>query len=624
MAFSPHDVVLDSPLNNFATINPLQSSRDGFVISKSNLQVSIPSTSSIRGNFYVSTGKWYYEVYVHTLNNLYLGLAANSKNPTNYVADEAFGVNNGGGILQNTAGSTYGTSLGSIALAANSIYGIFFDADAKLFWISKNGQWYSCNSATGTTISKTDVESGSYGYDFNALSGDAYTSNFGNSTASGALVTANFGQDPTFAATVAPATTYIDSNGIGLFNYEPPAGAKALCTANIPEGPIKLSEDQTPSDHFKAVTYTGNGVGGSQSIRSVGFQPDLIWCKGTGISSNHRIHDTVRGVGSTLSSNQTSGEDQTNGLGGVLSNGFNLISSSNVNQSFTYVAWCWRAAGSPDPNQAKIINADGTQADTTCAVLATAAGGSNVITPSKISANRQNGFSIVQYLSNGIAGALVPHGLSYKPEFIIIKNLSESTNWTVYHDKVGASKKSFLNSTAQYTSGVFNYTEPTSSYFTLGGAGGSGETNGFSNSSMDYYIAYCWHSVAGYSKIGSYIGNGSADGPYVHCGFRPAWVMAKCVDGTVNTDYYSWCIWDNARKSYNPADHPLFANSSVDEEYRGNLTTSSGGYHLMVDFLSNGFKVRNDAGTPEINVDGATYIYMAFAEQPFSGPSNAR
>jgi hypothetical protein len=350
----------------------------------------------------------------------------------------------------------------------------------------------------------------------------------------------------------------------------------------------------------------------------------LIWCKGTGISSNHRIHDTVRGVGSTLSSNQTSGEDQTNGLGGVLSNGFNLISSSNVNQSFTYVAWCWRAAGSPASNQAKIINADGTQADTTCAALATAAsnaGASNVITPSKISANRQNGFSITAYSGDQTTGATISHGLNSKPELILLKRTNNgSGGWNVYHKELSDGTVISLDSNAAMSSHVplayWNNTPPDNNVVTLGYDGAGSEQNDNAD-----YIMYCWHSVSGYSKCGSYTSNNSNDGNFVYLGFRPSFVMIKAMNGSSNSSYWSWAIYDNARKDYNPAHSPLYANLSVQEDYRGDGATSSGGNTLYLDFLSNGFKIRN-SGT-EINGVTTNYIYIAFAEQSFSGPSNA-
>jgi hypothetical protein len=215
-----YDSMLDVPTlwadggngrGNYAVLNPLDSSSASNTISGGNLNATITSSASLRGSIYVSTGKWYYEVTVNTLQNLYLGLASNAGRPTNYTQTSAFGVNNLGNIYEENTLQTED----SIALAAGSTYGIAFDADAKRFWIAKDGQWYSCDRTPDITISASDVEAGTYGYDFSSLTGDAFAPHFGNSATAGAAVSANFGQRP--------------------FAYTPPTGFKALNTLNLPE-----------------------------------------------------------------------------------------------------------------------------------------------------------------------------------------------------------------------------------------------------------------------------------------------------------------------------------------------------------------------------------------------------
>ena len=644
MALTNH-IVPDSPTNNFATINPFDSSTTSNVPYLGNIKVSIASTSSIRGNFYVPEGKWYYEVYVNTLNNLYLGLASNGRKPTNYVADEAFGVNNTGGILWNTAATgTAGTGLLSIALAANSTYGIFFDADAKLFWISKNGQWYSCNSSSFSSISKTDVENGLYGFDFSALSGDSYTSNFGNSTTSGAVISVNFGQDPTFGGTRSPTTTYPDKSDteIGRFFYDPPAGALALCTANLPEGYIKLSQDQTPSDHFKAVTWVGTESTGASDANSinVGHQPDFIWIKARNAAFSHYLFDSVRGLSSgnwlvsdSPNAEETSDIQQFN----ITSTGIDLLTGYNAtnNQNTTYVGYFWRAAGSPDQDyasandgSAKIINENGS-ANTSiqdCAALASAAGAS--ITPSKVSANRQNGFSIVKYNGNSTADTnyTIPHGLSEQPDFILFKNLDWATGtaglaWPVQMPKVPAYLEGMdgtrVSNSWDYTN-IYGSTLADSDKVTVRAPTASSEGNRFRVWGNYNFIMYCWHSVEGYSKFGSYIGSGSTPFPFVYVGFRPALVIIKAIDDNGYNSYQSWAMFDTSRDDYNPSNSSLYANANYVEGVDGSGSGSVGG----IDILSNGFRILDGSATYS-GINNIKHIYMAFAEQPFNY-ANAR
>ena len=279
-----------------------------------------------------------------------------------------------------------------------------------------------------------------------------------------------------------------DSNGIGDFYYAPPAGFLALCTSNLP------SVDVIPSEHFNTVLYTGNGS--TQSI-AVGFQPDFTWIKSRSAAENNSLFDSVRGISEYLFSNSTSEEllFNGNGLTSFDSDGFEVTGGSGyaVNtSSATYAAWNWKAGGSAVSN-------------------------TNGSITSSVSANPAAGFSIVSYTGTG-ANATVGHGLTLAaPEMVIVKSRDTANSWNTWHEALPATNYVVLNSTqaAQAYAPLWNSTAPTSSVFSLG-------TDQGGNKSSDAFIAYAFHSVDGYSKVGSYTGNGSTDGPFVHCGFRPA------------------------------------------------------------------------------------------------------
>ena len=325
-----------------------------------------------------------------------------------------------------------------------------------------------------------------------------------------------------------------------------------------------------PSENFNTVLYTGNGS--TQAITTLDFQPDFTWIKNRNNSASsshaHALFDSVRTSGYRLVSNTTAAENNYSAyMTGFNSGGFNLSGNPLNDSAGTYVAWNWKAGG------AAVSNTDGT------------------IT-SQVSANVDAGFSIVKYTGNSTAGATVGHGLS-KPDLIIFKNLSVSRTsdaWAVYNSIGGATKQLYLESTAAYgtSTSVFNDTEPTANVFSLG------NWNGI-NYSGDAFIAYAFHSVDGFSKIGSYVGTG-ATGNTIVTGFEPAWVIIKSTlsSGT------AWNMWDNKRTPYGM----LRANTS-DSEFSGpgRITFSTTGFQLL----------DNDASR---NSSGGNYIFMAFAADP--------
>jgi len=326
-----------------------------------------------------------------------------------------------------------------------------------------------------------------------------------------------------------------------------------------------------PTDYFNTKLYTGNGS--TQSITGVGFQPDFVWGKDRDGTDNHHLFDVIRGTNQRLISNQTSAENtEVNCLNSFDSDGFTLGSNTGLNNNGdAHVSWNWKAGGTASSNTDGSIT-------------------------SSVSANTTAGFSIVSYTGTG-SNATVGHGLGSKPNVMFQKKRSGDASWVVYHDKVDVNpshkyltlnQSSAVDDYAQH----FNDTEPTSSVFTVGtdsATNGSGATN----------IVYCFAEKKGYSKFGSYTGNGSSDGSYIHLEFKPAVIIAKLSSGVSD-----WRIYDNKRLGYNVDNNPIRINDNRAEETDDNI-----------DFLSNGFKWRTTDGA--LNGSGSTYIYMAFAENPF-------
>ena len=344
-----------------------------------------------------------------------------------------------------------------------------------------------------------------------------------------------------------------------------------------------MAQINKPSDYFNTKLYTGNGS--TQSITGVGFQPDWCWFKrrDTG-NANHALLDAVRGVTKFIQSNTTAAEaTSSNYLTSFNSDGFSLAGDGDVNENnANHVAWNW-------------LGANGTSANTDGSISST------------VSANTTSGFSIVSYTGTGSA-ATVGHGLSAVPNVIIIKRLDQASNWCVYHSGLGgADHNLFLNTTSaiQTDTAIWNNTLPTTSVFSLG-------NNIDANGSGVGHIAYCFADVLGFSKFGSYTGNGSADGSFIYTGFKPAFVMLK--NSSANG---KWLMMDSKRPTAapgNPNNARLFADVVNAESTASN----------MIDLLSNGFKLRTSDS--DHNASGDINIYMAFAAQPLVGdnPATAR
>ena len=340
-----------------------------------------------------------------------------------------------------------------------------------------------------------------------------------------------------------------------------------------------------PSDYFNTKLFTGTGSD-NNAITGVGFQPDWIWFKNRSTANDHAIVDAVRGANKAISSNNNSGNITLNAgqdFDSFDSDGF-TVDTPNQLMSFNrsgdnIVTWNWKANGQGSSNTDGSTNTIYTSVNTTA------------------------GLSISSYTGTGNA-ATIGHGLGVAPKMIIIKRTSDSDSWTVGHNSMGWGKYLRLdnNSAEASNTSTWNNTAPTSSVFSVNHAD--------TNDNNRTFISYCFSEKTGYSKIGSYTGNGNADGTFVYTGFKPAFVLVKQSSAAGE----GWIIHDSKRSGYNGDNDFLYTNTA------GAEVTSSN----HIDILSNGFKARSTNGV--VNGSGTTYIYIAIAEEPLIGdnPATAR
>tara|TARA_Y100000592_G_scaffold52570_1_gene83052 strand:+ start:13013 stop:16744 length:3732 start_codon:yes stop_codon:yes gene_type:complete len=571
-ALQHSDVMPDTPTDGFAVLNNVGNTTN-MTFSEGNLQTTVSGTSAAKceATFAVSSGKWYWEVYIKSFTSFSTAMVGvkditvsghethNFTHPSIY----AYYSNTGNKYNSGNQGS-YGATF-----TTGDIIGVALDLDAGTLTFYKNGV--------------------SQGTAFSSLTG-TYTLHLGTGLYAWVGL-ANFGQDSSFNATKVPQGN-ADGNGKGDFFYAPPSGFLALCNANLPDPAIDPNAGENPEDYFNTVLYSGNGS--SQSITGVGFQPDWSWVKSRNTSGEaQKLVDSVRGAGLTVFPSGTSAEIDYSGVGlnSFDTDGFTVSHSAANNQwnvsGRTYVAWNWKAGTS-------FSNSSGTNGATI---------------DSTGSVNTEAGFSIVSYTGdNTNNNGRIAHGLSSAPEMIIAKRRDSTSNWWVYHKDLNGGTDPYhyyllLNSTAAQgdrssaTNKVWGTSNPDADTFGAGKFGPNGTGT---------RIAYCFHGVEGYSKFGSYVGNGSSNGPFVYTGFRPAFIICKAATGAVQ----HWWMFDNKREGYNVDNDPLYPNLQ-----------SAEGTADMIDICSNGFKHRNSSAA--INGSGNTFIYMAFAEQPFKY-SNAR
>jgi len=626
----------DSPENNFCTMNGVDLQYNAELL-EGNLHIKATTYSG--GNYghaictfnIPSSGKWYIEVlsknlagtgnassfgvmdrnvvqlpsnkaspnYVVTTDEGFDGLQHQHSTSGEYVAVKVDGATSGSNISMSTSGNT--GSVSALAIDVDNGY-LYVGATDGTGGTGSQIRWLDfADGSTGT--SNVNPESGSSGtggiartFTNNDVISVETTVNGGNTNRS--QIYLNAGQDSSFAGTLT-AQGNTDANGIGDFYYVVPSGYLALCTANLPESTIGPNSATQADNYFGTLTWSGDdgatrkiATGESGVTGTVDFTPDWSWIKrrnGSSNGSDHLLLDIVRGVGSFngLSTNGNSQEGQTEAgstwtnfgdINNFENGGFTVQKGSDgshtlegINQSGgTYVGWNWKAGGTASSNTDGSIT-------------------------SNVSANTDAGFSIVSYTGTGSA-TTVGHGLGVVPECIIIKNRDAGRNWIVYHgSNTSAPETDFLIlNTAVATadnSVMFNDTAPTSSVFTV-------NTNDGVNTNNEKYIAYCFASVEGYSKINSYNPNNTTDSAFVYTGFKPAMVILKGAE--INNQ--EWVIMDNERPGYNSV-------YNLNPNYTNVETTSN-----IVDFLSNGFKIRETGGVGYLT---SNYIYMAFAEAPF-------
>jgi hypothetical protein len=339
------------------------------------------------------------------------------------------------------------------------------------------------------------------------------------------------------------------------FTYTPPSGYRALCSANLPDPAMPVGN---ADKFFNIDAYTGTGA--EHARTGIGFQPDVVWVKSRSGAGEHGLVDSVRGATKELNTNDTSVEETVaQSVKSFDSDGFTLGTDNTYNQAAaTYVAWCWKEAAAV-------------------------------------------GFDIVQYTGTGIAHA-ENHSLGAVPELIIVKRYETggaASDYRVYHHNALNSTDpetdhGILNTTASWADAntIWNDTAPTSTQFTVGTAADVNQLD-------QDCIAYLFRSITGFSKVFTYEGNGSNDGPFIYCGFRPRFVMLKNADGA-----NSWFILDTDRSTYNPLSKRLSPN-----------VTSAESDSTVLDFISNGIKLRNS--NAEWNTNANTYVGIAFADQPY-------
>ena len=541
-------ISLDTPNNSFATLSP--TIKDGTItLSDGNLYGvgGNSSTGLVGGTFPpLTTGKWYFEQLV-TNSNDKTRAGFRKHTEAQNIANQGFAMN-----TQSAASTSYGEDFGSNGDEGrsdeNDVIGHALNLDDLEMKFTKNGIDEATYSISAASAAIGYVPSF---YDFSDSGADTSEAYF------------NFGQDSSFGARYGPANGKTDGNDEGDFVYEPPSGHLAMCTNNLTDSAV------TPSEYFNTVLYTGNSS--TQSITGVGFQPDFVWIKERSSSSDHSLHDAVRGSTKIVKSSTTAAEiTRTASITSFDTDGFSLGDNAGVNEDGeTYAAWCWKANGAGSQNTSGSINTTAT------------------------SASAASGFSIITYSGNGTSGATIGHGLSKAPEFFTVKRRSSSgDDWNTYYgDNTDFLR---LNSTAATSDNdaMWNDTSPTSTLISLG-------NHAEVNSSGETYMCYAWHSVDGYSKIGTYTGNGNADGTFVYTGFRPAWLLVKEITDAGER----WFMYDNKRDPENIVQNRLVADANNAE---------TDGASQAIDFLSNGWKAR--ASQDAYNTDAKVYIYLAFAE----------
>lgn len=536
---------LDSPVDTVCTMSPLTT---GGSIALSNANLTVTDTANeeanVRGTLGVSTGKYYFEYKPLTVGSRHnIGVA--SVDNTNILEDGWTDPSGfwtyGGGSIDTGQKKNNGTA---------TAYGNTF-------------------STTKTYQCAIDMDAGKIWWGEDNVwfaSGNPSTgANAAFTNLSGETVTPFWGN----GSSASPTGDFVFAEAD--WTYTAPTGFKQLSTANL-DTPQNIDVSQ----HFATVAYTGDGTS-ARVITGLNFQPDLVWIKERSGATNHVLYDAVRGAGNSLSSDTANPESVgQNGLTAFNANGFTVDvtgNKTNYNGS-TYVAWCFKAGGAGTTDNSGTISAT-------------------------VSANTTLGFSVVKYTGNGSDNASIAHGLGIKPSLIIVKRLDAgSSSWCVWHKDFANTENVFLESTGAKGSYInFGSNGPTSTIVSLG-------TNQATNANGGQYIAYCF-TDSDFIDIGSYDGNGAADGAFVYTDGTPVFDLVKSSSHTMD-----WYIWDDERDTINPRDKTIYPNDSRVE-----------GSANVVDFTSTGVKKRH--GTTGYNGSGYTYIHLTL-KKPFGGTVQAR
>ena len=558
---SPFNV---SPPSNYCTFNELTDNvASGTNLSNGNLTITNTADywSSIQGTLGADTGKFYYEVVCGPSGDQTrwgAGWSPKENNPRSdgpnkfYDGFYAYSQNPLTHYVTTNLIGAPGTNNNSIngspAFTPDDVLQIAIDFDAGKIWYGINNTYV--NDSSGNAGNPATGANALVTFTANTLMFPKFLSNRTD-------LTVNFGQE--------------------AFRHLPPSGFLPVSTNTVNKSPFIR-----PQKHFDVILYTGQNTSSLYNVTGLEFSPDLVIGKSRNDTIGHIFIDTVRGNDKQVETPDNSAE-VTRGTPSYrfLKDGFAVSTGGNLNNPVNYVASCWKGGGPA------VTNTDGTIS-------------------AQVSANVEAGFSIIKYTASASGGGTFGHGLSKQPEIQWTKNLNKSQDWSVQFTSkspVGSGSNDnyymFLNTTAARGD--------TSEYFTAT----TNKSPEGSGSNGDSIIIYTWHSVPGYSRIGTFMGNGSSSGPFVYCGFRPAWILWKRWNGTEN-----WVIVTNKQSPINPVDLFLRTDETA--------TESSGA--ATCDFVSNGFTIRNN--DTKSNAGGDYYLFMAFAEQPLSTPygsqANAR
>ena len=590
------DIVLDTPTNNFCTLNSAQAynSTTG-VLTQGSLFFAAGAYdsghySNISSTFNVpASGKWYAECRLSIEagggNVAFFGVADQRINwlgvgNENLVGADGLFTSLYGDYIKVCDSGTVGTGNTS-ATGTSYILGMALDVDNGYAYFGVDSGsamvWYKADGSTsGGDPTSGSTGTGGFARTFTTDDTITVSTSVSSNAGDGSQNHLNFGQNGTFSGTET-AGNNTDGNGEGNFFRAPPSGYLALCTKNLPDPAVKKS-----SEHFSTVLYTGTG-NTDLDITGVGFDPDMTWIKKRSGADDHVLTTATVGVGYVLKPHSNAVQaDWTDYVGPYITDGIRLNDVQQgdaVNQSGqTYVMWSWKAGGggtSPGANTDGSINTSGTSVNTTA------------------------GISISKYSGTG-SNATIGHGLGKVPSVIVLKNRSTNDNWRVFsrNDPTDYLAWNWTGGTTDDNTS-WNDTAPTSTVFTVG-------TDTNTNRSGDSFLAICFAEIDGFSRFGTYEGNNNANGPFVHTGFQPAWLVFKYLDN----DDESWWMIDTKRDPANPNTLNLFINlNGADYDAGG------------VDILSNGFKPRATNGG--LNGYTGTFFYMAFADFPFKY-ANAR